>query len=362
MRTSLLTPLLWLAALGYDTGAVQGQRACQLYERCIPVTRCPPLARVVAKGHRITDDEKASLRAAVCGWGAQGAPQVCCPLLPMDECGPLTHHDKIIGGNKTIVNEFPWAARLGYRARGAVVFKCGGALISDRYVLTAAHCTSGQKPALVRLGEHDEDSEIDCSVIYGRKVCADPVLDVDVEEVVEHPDFEKDAKKPMGLWNDIALIRLRRGVAFTESVKPICLPFKVPAPQHPDGAPVAGETTQTVVGWGKISQDVFGETSPILLKLGLREMDHDLCEEKYASYPNRIDSRRQMCAIGRNGQDVCHGDSGGPLSSVAMQAGRVKSVLKGVVSFGPSVCATNGVPGVFSRVTHYLPWIVSKIR
>lgn len=42
----------------------------------MPVTRCPSLARIVNKGSRITPDEKALLRAAVCGWGAQGAPQV----------------------------------------------------------------------------------------------------------------------------------------------------------------------------------------------------------------------------------------------------------------------------------------------
>lgn len=213
---------------------------------------------------------------------------------------------------------------------------------------------------VVRLGEQDTESEIDCTLISGRKVCAGPVVDVDVEEVVEHPEYEKNVNKPTGLWNDIALIRLKRAVAFSESVKPICLPFKFKL--GPDDRPVPGEQTQTVVGWGRISQDQFGEPSRYLLKLGLREMDLDLCEEKYESYPNRIDGQRQMCCIGKHGQDVCQGDSGGPLSSVAMQAGKVRSVLKGVVSFGPIVCATNGVPGVFARVTHYLPWIVSKIR
>ncbi|XP_034250849.1 uncharacterized protein LOC117651154 [Thrips palmi] len=358
MQAALLA-LLLLAALGFD--AVRGQRACQMHERCMAVTRCPPLARIVAKGPRITAEEKAHLRAALCGWGGQGAPQVCCPLLPVDECGALTYPDRIIGGNMTVVMEFPWAARLGYRARGEVSFRCGGALISDRYVVTAAHCTEGrQKPVVVRLGEHDAESEVDCSTVSGRKVCAGPAVDVDVEEVIEHPEYEKNAKKPTGLWNDIALIRLKRPVDFSDSVKPICLPFAFPT--GPDDAPVPGDASQTVVGWGRISQDEFGESSRYLLKLRLREMDHDLCQEKYKTYPNRVDSQRQVCAIGRNGQDVCHGDSGGPLSSVVSQGGRIHAVLKGVVSFGPNVCATNGVPGVFSRVTHYLPWIVSKIR
>lgn len=66
---------------------------------------------------------------------------VCCPeLRSADQCGSLTMSDNIVGGEETELAEFPWVAALSYTNGRVSKFLCGGSLINDRYVLTAAHC------------------------------------------------------------------------------------------------------------------------------------------------------------------------------------------------------------------------------
>lgn len=103
-------------------------------------------------------------------------------------------------------------------------------------------------------------------------------------------------------------------------------------------------------------------TDRYLSKLQLRVAPPNECAPKYANTPNRINGERQMCAIGKNNSDVCSGDSGGPLTAVTLLGGKVHSVLRGIVSFGPSKCATSGTPAVFTRVTYYIPWILNAIK
>ena len=67
----------------------------------------------------------------------------------------------------------------------------------------------------MRLGEHDEQSTEDCSQVGGERLCAPPVVDVDVEQVIPHPEFSDDSNSPNYLKNDIALLRLRSPVTFT---------------------------------------------------------------------------------------------------------------------------------------------------
>ena len=51
----------------------------------------------------------------------------------------------IVGGEEASIGEYPWLALIGYTSRGrsGVIWSCGGSLIGNRYVLTAAHCVTG---------------------------------------------------------------------------------------------------------------------------------------------------------------------------------------------------------------------------
>lgn len=70
---------------------------------------------------------------------------------------------------------------------------------------------------------------------------------------------------------------------------------------------------------------------------------------------------RQICAGGEAGKDSCDGDSGGPLMT-EVNAYEPRFELVGVVSYGPKVCGTAGVPGVYTHVYKYVDWIQQSVR
>lgn len=69
-----------------------------------------------------------------------------------------------------------------------------------------------------------------------------------------------------------------------------------------------------------------------------------------------------MCAGGKSGMDSCSGDSGGPLQAPGNYSHNLKFIQYGVVSFGPRMCGTTGIPGVYTKIVYYLDWILDTIR
>lgn len=114
--------------------------------------------------------------------------------------------------------------------------QCAGALISDRYVLTAAHCLNREPPAIVRFGEHSIRSE-DAGQV-----------DVPVESTVVHPEYSASA-----VYNDIALIKLSEPVTFNRLVQPACL-----WTEH--------ELNMTVITAGFGLYDILGNNPPLQKK------------------------------------------------------------------------------------------------
>lgn len=114
-----------------------------------------------------------------------------------------------MGGEAAKPAEFPHQALLGWPKvddPNELDFLCGGSLISDRYVLTAAHCFKYSNPKVVRLGEHDILNDHDNQA------------DIDVETVVLHPNY-----KFSKAYHDIALVEMTEAVFLSKYIRPACL-------------------------------------------------------------------------------------------------------------------------------------------
>ncbi|XP_058169794.1 uncharacterized protein LOC131284953 [Anopheles ziemanni] len=266
------------------------------------------------------------------------------------KCGLDTLSDRIIGGNATALDEFPWYALLQYRSKkGTLAFNCGGSLINSRYVLTAAHCLAnkkiddGETLVSVRLGEHNTATERDCVEQESDSLeedCADPPQNFGIEEQIVHPGYDKNGKYQ---HNDIALIRLDKDAQINNYVQPVCLPTS-------NFIPTAPNVNITVVGFGHTGRQ---RHSGIKLKAMIPIYPRAECEKKWAK-ANLIE--QQLCAGGIFGIDSCSGDSGGPL-----MVRRLYWIQEGVISYG-NQCALEDWPGIYTRVSSYIDWIKETIR
>lgn len=245
----------------------------------------------------------------------------------------------IVGGEEAKLKEFPHMAALGYSENGSIEWNCGGSLISEYFVLTAAHCArKSYPPKIARLG----DLNLKVSNEGARPV------EYSVEQIIRHPDYKPPAK-----YNDIALLKLDRRVEFNEFIRPACLYTSN-----------TFEVTKTVAtGWGKINY--AEKKSDDLLKVVLSIIDNNLCNELYESGEGTIELKNgivpsMMCAGElEGGKDTCQGDSGGPIQ-ITRRDNRCTYSIIGVTSFG-RFCAAKNTPGVYTRVSSFVPWIESIV-
>lgn len=349
--------LLGLTSLGY---ALNENDPCTNPNgesgRCIYFRECEPLLKIYQQSI-VTPDESNFVDQSRCGQTADRRPLVCCAVVAVNPgvrsslakppyCG-ADFSDRIFGGQKTLLDEFPWTALIEYRkANGQTGFHCGASLVSSRYVLTAAHCIKaiprGWQVIGVRLGEWDLNNDNDC--LDGD--CADVPVNMGVEKVIVHENYDPNNKAQ---YNDIALIRFTRDVHTSSFISPVCLPIdNVHRTRNNVG------TKGWAAGWGRTET---ASASNFKLKVELEIQDPTSCSNIYR--PSGIVLRdTQICAGGVRGQDTCSGDSGGPLTKLITS----NNFLYGIVSFGPNKCGTKGVPGVYTNVAKYIDWIESNMQ
>ncbi|KAH8248917.1 hypothetical protein KR032_004280 [Drosophila birchii] len=225
--------------------------------------------------------------------------------------------ERIAGGSIVNIEDAPYMVAIFEDG----VYACGGAVYSERIVLTAAHCIEidDVKTYSVRAGSSLQDR--------GGQV-------VVVQKAYLHEDFDSDE-----FTNDIAVLYLKDPLKLNpKKIRPIELTEKKPK----------SGSTCLVTGWGKTSSE--GNNNELELRgVNLTILNVNDCRHKFKITKERI------CALAP-GKDSCEGDSGGPLVSLP------DFKLIGIVSWGSGKCPDPGVPGVYEGVYHLRDWIRKTIR
>ncbi|KAM5148790.1 transmembrane protease serine 6 [Mantella aurantiaca] len=242
-------------------------------------------------------------------------------------CGIQAPQKRITGGTKAEEGEWPWQASLQVEGK----HRCGGALVADRWILSAAHCFAQESFSTPEVW----------TVIMGKvnlNQSSQKEMAFKVTQLISHPYYDADTYD-----YDIALIELDHAVPLTSPhVQPICLPASTH--HFPTGS------TCWVTGWGATFFN--GPQLDTLLKVDINLISEDLC---FDVYHYRI-TPRMFCAGHINGtKDSCNGDSGSPL---VCKEPKGRWFIAGVVSWGVS-CAKPKQFGVYARITRVVGWIHS---
>lgn len=257
--------------------------------------------------------------------------------VPFDPPKNNNRISRIINGVDAPLGAYPWQVAIKVKDGQSLRQWCGGSILTDRLILTAAHCIDHLRDSefVVVVGDHDTGSNGANEQLF------------EVEKYVSHSGF----KSSKG-GNDIALVKLQtvngKGIIFGDSVQSICLPSS-------DKVYQSG-TWCSVSGWGMQKPGKEQSASKMLKVASIPLLDSESCNSKevYGNELNSITFPHGMLCAGflEGGTDSCSGDSGGPLACNVDG----KFQLLGVVSWGEG-CAAKNKPGVYTKVFHYLKWI-----
>ncbi|XP_073833239.1 trypsin delta-like [Musca autumnalis] len=242
---------------------------------------------------------------------------------------------RIIGGQAISIQQAPWQVSVRLKVYEAQMYGyghiCGGSVISQRVIVSAAHCVLNQNVSPMIFRSPDEFTLVMGSAyLYQRPPYT---LQYDVQQIAVHLGFNLTT-----MDNDISLFMINGYIPWSwPTVQAI--PLNTVA--EPNG------TMCTISGWGKtsINTDVV---SGILMEAMVPIVGYATCDTNYGNI-----STGMICAgyMLNGGVDACQGDSGGPLVC--------GGYLTGVVSWGYS-CAQPGYPGVYTNVSYYYNWIVTN--
>ncbi|XP_012714114.2 coagulation factor X [Fundulus heteroclitus] len=234
---------------------------------------------------------------------------------------------RIVDGEDCPPGECPWQALLINEDN---IGFCGGTVLTEYIILTAAHCMNQSRYFVVKLGEHNTTQNTNREVTH------------QVQTIVAHSKYN-----PQSYHNDIALVQLASPISFTKYIVPACIPEPHFAEnvlmRQPDGL---------VSGFGRLGEG--RETSTVLQRLSVPYVDRQTCIESTQLHI----SMRMFCAgYDTIAKDACQGDSGGPHVTRYHDT----YFITGVVSWGEG-CARKGKYGVYTQVSKYIKWIREGIK
>lgn len=237
---------------------------------------------------------------------------------------------RVIGGRSIKIQDNPWQVALVATkiADNFDAHFCGGSFISDRWVVTAAHCVdNGTRPEWV-------------AVLYGASVLGLGGIRVNVESIVLHEPWVREVRE-----GDIALLKLASPVSKSRAIPLV----------RSDEEPVYQGADIIITGWGRVLAN--GSRSRELQEGHVPLQTKDHCNEP-DSYSGAI-TDKMFCAghPEGGGPDACAGDSGGPASVVV----GTRRVLIGIISYGEE-CGLPKKYTVYTRITAFADWIAGAVK
>jgi len=260
----------------------------------------------------------------------------------VDKCGRVSQ-TLVVGGVNAEEREFPHMALIGHDRNGKVHWHCGGSLISEQFILSAAHCA---QPVIKNVGRKQAKWALlgDLIVNSNEDEGSSQPVQVEIEQHFIPRDYHVNQT-----YHDIVLFKLKRRLTLNPFMRPICLHTTEHVPSR----------TALATGWG-VTNITTGAVSPHLQKVLVDFSSYTVCEDTYKlrkKFPNGVNRRVQICA-GSPGRDTCQGDSGGPLQ-INLEAPYCMQAVVGITSYGRE-CGI-GHPAVYTKVSHYIPWIESIV-
>ncbi|XP_060744494.1 suppressor of tumorigenicity 14 protein homolog [Tachysurus vachellii] len=244
------------------------------------------------------------------------------------DCGQRPYkHNRIVGGQNADVGEWPWQVSLHYQTSGHV---CGASIISNKWLLTAAHCFMTGDPVY-----RETENWMTYSGMNDQQREENTVQMRELKTIITHSDYNQ-----MTFDNDIAVLELKEPLEFTSTVHPVCLPSS--SHVFPPGMPC------WVTGWGALRE--AGITAFVLQKAMVKIINDSVCD---SITEGQVTSRMLCSGFLTGGVDACQGDSGGPL--VCLSEANIWFQC-GIVSWGEG-CARRNKPGVYTRLTKFRQWI-----
>ncbi|XP_065495858.1 serine protease 56 [Caloenas nicobarica] len=301
-------------------------QACAPYQHLCPPEgaqhTCTPLSARLCL-HRLQE-----CRTAGAALGADATAETVMPGTCGHRGGPQDNstapRGRIMGGSVAPRGAWPWLVSV--RLHGELM--CGGVLVGHSWVLTAAHCFTGNQNELVWtvvVGDHE----------LGKPDAGERA--VPVRRILPHPKFN-----PKTFHGDLALLELAVPLAPSPTVSPVCLPSS-PAEPSPG-------TTCYIAGWGSLYEE--GPTADVVMEARVPLLSQETC--RGALGKDLLTSAMFCAGYLSGGIDSCQGDSGGPLACQDPSSHRF--VLYGITSWGDG-CGERGKPGVYTRVAAFVDWL-----
>ncbi|XP_071442334.1 modular serine protease-like [Hetaerina americana] len=288
-------------------------------------------------------------RRSVCQNGAWSKELLKC----IPDCGKAVGEvtPLVVNGTAATYGEWPWQVALYVRIGGhndvpiSWEFQCGGSLVAENIVLTAAHCVWNVKTdaMLAAIGKYYR--------AFGRKQEFTQMKEL--KEIIMNPSY---LDKQGNYDSDIALLVLSTPVILTAVAQPVCLDWDMLHVNYD----LSAQSIGTVVGWGVTENDTASDIprKANLPVISTRQCVNDLPED-FGKYIRST----TFCAGYLNRTSVCNGDSGGGLMFLRKDG---SWVLQGVVSVSPrrkdvSLCDPRYY-AIFTKVSSYITWVITTVE